>query len=37
MTSQDVPGDIVEQIRDLALGKHGDDGLAKALRNSFSS
>jgi hypothetical protein len=37
MTSQDVPGDVAEQIRDLALGKHGDDSLAEALRNSFST
>jgi uncharacterized protein YutE (UPF0331/DUF86 family) len=35
MTSEGGTGDIADQVRDLALGKHGDDGLANALRNGI--
>jgi len=35
MTLQGGTGDIADQVRDLALGKHGDDGLANALRNGI--
>lgn len=35
MTSQGGTDDVADQLRDLALGKHGDDGLANALRNGI--